>query len=145
MKKFATALAVLAVGGCATIVRGTDEQVQFMSEPSGASVQTSIGLSCPITPCTIPIPRKHEFVATFHLPDHEPQNVAVATRLAGGGAAGVAGNLLFGGVVGMALDVSNGASMDHSPNPVTVQLEPLKPVSPLIERRPLRRRAVPDS
>jgi len=83
MKKFATALAVLAVGGCATIVRGTDEQVQFMSEPSGASVQTSIGLSCPITPCTIPIPRKHEFVATFHLPDHEPQNVAVATRLAG--------------------------------------------------------------
>ena len=45
MKKFAMVLAVLAVGGCATIVRGTDEQVQFMSEPSGASVQTSIGLA----------------------------------------------------------------------------------------------------
>ena len=43
MKSIVIVLAALATGGCATIVRGTDEPVQFISEPAGAAVNTSIG------------------------------------------------------------------------------------------------------
>ena len=55
----------------------------------------------------------------------------------------MAGNILFGGIIGVVVDGSSGSAMDHSPNPVVANLKPLKSVSPLIERR--RRKAVPTS
>lgn len=45
------------------------------------------------------------------------------------GAAGFAGNLLVGGLVGMGVDAVTGAATDHKPNPVTVVLEPAVPPS----------------
>ena len=44
----------LAVSGCATVTRGTTEQVQITSEPSGADVRTSMGPTC-VTPCTLQV------------------------------------------------------------------------------------------
>jgi hypothetical protein len=48
----------------------------------------------------------------------------VEAKLAGSGAAGVAGNILIGGVVGVVTDVASGASNDLVPNPVKLKLEP---------------------
>jgi hypothetical protein len=129
----------LFLAGCATITRGSDEPVAFLSEPSGASVRTTVGASCPTTPCTLQMARKDQFVATFELPGYKPADVMVSTRMAGGGTAGMVGNVLFGGVIGVVVDSNSGASMDHVPNPVMARLEPLRPVSPLIERRRDRR------
>jgi len=145
MKIIGMALAAAALGGCATIVRGTDEPVQFISEPAGAAVNTSIGLGCPATPCTVPVPRKDQFMASFELPGYGRENIMVGTRMSGGGTAGVVGNVLFGGIIGVVVDTSSGAGMDHVPNPVIAQLQPLVPASPLIERRPARRRIPPTS
>jgi hypothetical protein len=50
----------------------------------------------------------------------------VQTRVASTGAAGFAGNILLGGVIGMAADASTGAALEHVPNPVTTALIPLK-------------------
>jgi hypothetical protein len=50
----------------------------------------------------------------------------VGTRIAAGGAAGFAGNVLVGGVVGMAVDASTGATLEHYPNPVMLTLVPLR-------------------
>ncbi len=136
------ALAAAPLAACATITRGSDEPVQFVSEPPGAEVRTTVGLGCPATPCTLQIPRKDQFVATFDLPGHRSEQVMVTTRMSGGGTAGLAGNAIFGGIIGVVVDANTGASMDHSPNPVVARLEPLRPVSPLIERR---RRARPTS
>jgi hypothetical protein len=144
MKSGIIGLAALALGGCATITRGSDELVAFQSEPPGAAVRTSIGAGCPTTPCSISVPRKDPFVASFELPGYRGEQVTVGTRMSGGGTAGVVGNVLFGGVIGVVVDSSSGAGLDHYPNPVMVQLEPLRPVSPLIERRP-RRRSAPSS
>jgi hypothetical protein len=50
-------------------------------------------------------------------------SVHVATQLAaGGGAAGLVGNVVVGGVVGMAADAATGAALKHVPNPVPVEL-----------------------
>ena len=49
--------------------------------------------------------------------------------------------LLAGGVIGVVVDASNGAQLDHDPNPVIAHLKPLGSVSPMIENRQRRKRA----
>lgn len=109
----------IALSGCSTVTRGLDNDVEFISTPSGATMTTDTGLSC-TTPCRLEIRRNQEFSATFNLEGFETQTVPVGTRVAAAGAAGFAGNLLAGGVVGMAVDASTGATLEHFPNPVMV-------------------------
>ncbi|MDB5595410.1 MAG: translation initiation factor 2 [Hyphomicrobiales bacterium] len=126
MKIIMIAALGLAVSGCATITRGTTDQVAINSEPAGALATTSTGLTCPSTPCTFEVPRKSEFVVSFSKPGYSPQQVPVGTKVAGAGAAGMAGNILIGGVIGMGVDASTGATLEHFPNPVFVTLEPVR-------------------
>jgi len=114
----------LSLGACATVTRGTTEQLTFDSDPP-AAMRTSTGLTCPTTPCTLEVSRKSEFVATFSKEGYKSQNVMVQTRVAGSGAAGFAGNVLIGGLIGMGVDAANGSTLEHYPNPVSVTLEPL--------------------
>jgi PEGA domain-containing protein len=113
--------AALAFSGCATITRGTTDQVQIRSTPDGARVTTSMAQSC-VTPCTITVGRKDEFTVHYEKAGFMPRNVEVKTQVAGAGAAGFAGNLLVGGVIGMGTDVVTGATLEHVPNPVSVDL-----------------------
>lgn len=145
MIKFAIAAALaLSTGACGTITRGSTSDVTFNSAPAGAQVQTSIGLSCPATPCTFPISRKQPFVATFTLDGYEPQQIPVTTEVSGGGAAGMAGNLVVGGIVGVVVDASTGASLDHSPNPVFATMLPIvQPKPSALPPRERRRKRIP--
>ena len=88
-----------------------------------------MGFVC-TTPCTLQVGRKDEFVVTISKPGYEPAEVAVTTKVNPGGGAAFAGNVLIGGFVGMAADASTGAGLDHYPNPVEVELVPLKRVRP---------------
>jgi hypothetical protein len=115
----ATLFAAMTVGGCATVTRGSTNKVQFVSEPAGALMTTSTGMNC-VTPCTLEVPRKDGFIATFKLAGYETQTINVTTVVQGSGAAGVVGNVLVGGIVGVGVDVVTGAANDHSPNPVSV-------------------------
>jgi hypothetical protein len=128
-------LAALSAG-CATVTRGTDSTVGFDSRPSQAEVRTSNGLGC-VTPCSLVVKRNEEFVATFSKPGYRSQQVEVKTQLAGAGAAGLAGNILIGGLVGIGVDAVTGAANEHTPNPVSVVLEPLsRGAPPPAARRP---------
>lgn len=131
----------LSVSACGTVTRGSNEDVTFNSDPPGAKVQTSTGLVCQATPCTFPISRKQEFVATFELPGHLSQQIAVKTEVSGGGAAGMAGNILVGGIIGVAVDASTGATLDHTPNPVFATMVPVH--TPRRPAKPSRLRKVP--
>ena len=55
-----------------------------------------------------------------------PQTVHVSSGT-GGGVAGLAGNVIEGGIVGMAIDANSGAMNDLSPNPLTVTLQSDEP------------------
>lgn len=121
---------VIALGivcaSCATVIRGTADQIGFNSTPSGAEVHTSNGLGC-VTPCTLAIKKTDEFVATFEKPGFIPQQVPVTREVVGGGVAATAGNIIVGGVVGLGVDAVTGAGFEHTPNPVSVVLEPVRP------------------
>lgn len=127
----------LWLGGCATVTRGTTSQIQIESEPSGASVTTSLNHQC-TTPCTITVSRKDEFSVVFKLDGYREQIIAVGTRVAGAGAAGIAGNVIVGGVVGMGVDAVSGSTLEHTPNPVKALMEKLPP-APGPKRSPARR------
>jgi hypothetical protein len=67
MPKLIQAIAAAAIASlsasCATITRGTSEQIQIVSDPPGAEARTSMGFVC-VTPCTLQVGRKDEFTVT---------------------------------------------------------------------------------
>ena len=127
------AIALLTIGlivsACATITRGTTTQVQIHSNPPEAQARTSMGFTC-VTPCTLQVSRKDEFSVIIAKPGYHTVEVPVRTQVAGAGAAGFAGNIILGGVVGMAADAATGAALEHFPNPVSVTLTARKKGEP---------------
>ncbi len=115
---------------CASVTRGTTETVTVYASPEGADIATSIGLNCSASPCLLEVSRKKEFTVTVTKEGYEEQTVHVSTVVAPGGVAGLAGNVLVGGVVGVGIDAVSGATLDHIPNPVLVELVPLNPKDP---------------
>ena len=117
------ALALLGVSGCATITRGTKDAFVVETDPAGAQVSTSNGHSCESTPCTIKMPRRSEFAATITKEGYETWTGQVTNKVSGGGGLGMAGNVVFGGLIGAGVDVGTGAMLDLTPNPLVVKLE----------------------
>ena len=144
IRVFVSVVAGLALSGCATITRGTTDQLQIVSDPSGADVRTSMGPTC-ITPCTLQVSRKDEFTVIISKPGFIEEQVPVKTQIAGNGAAGFAGNVLIGGIIGMGADAYTGATLEHVPNPVSITLRPVAP-PPVATRAPSKpRKPAPQS
>jgi hypothetical protein len=122
----AAATAAIVLSGCASITRGHSDQVEIQSEPPGAQAHTSMGHVC-TTPCTLQFDRKDEFTVTVSKPGYHTEEIPVTTQVAGAGVAGFAGNLVLGGPVGMVVDASSGATLEHFPNPVIAVLERVRP------------------
>jgi PEGA domain len=135
---FGAACCLILLGACATVTRGTTNQIQIMSEPSGANVRTSLNQAC-TTPCTLTVGRKDEFSITVGLAGYKEQIIEIKTRVAGSGAAGFVGNVLIGGVIGMGADAATGATLEHFPNPVEVKLERVGPAPKAVPATPKRR------
>jgi hypothetical protein len=116
-------LAALGAPGCATITRGTTDQLAVESDPAGAQVTLSNGQKG-ITPASFTLPRKDPLTVTLRKDGYQEVTVKVNPEIGGGGAAGLAGNVLIGGVVGAIIDPASGAIYDLKPNPVSVKLVP---------------------
>jgi hypothetical protein len=122
------ALCALA-GGCASVTRGTTENLSIASTPSGAEATIS-GLDVPTTcttPCALVVKRNADISVTIEKPGFEPQTIPLTREIQTAGAAGFAGNILAGGLIGMGVDAATGAARDHKPNPVIVTLQPSAP------------------
>src|SRR6185312_16759370 len=125
------------LGGCASVARGTTETISVESTPPGAEAIIS-GLDNPmtcVTPCAFVAKRNADISVTVQKSGYEPQVVQLTKDIPAAGAAGFAGNLLLGGLVGMGVDAVTGAATDHKPNPVIVTLQPSVPLRPMRPRR----------
>lgn len=119
------AAAAVLVSGCATITRGRTEAFTVETDPSGAHVATTLGMTCDATPCVFPkVNHEADFAVTITKAGYQTWTGAVTHQTAGGGAAGMAGNVLLGGIIGAAVDANNGATQELVPNPLHVTLEP---------------------
>jgi PEGA domain-containing protein len=140
----AAAIAV-PCAGCASVTRGTTENISISSTPAGATAEIT-GLDIPtscVTPCVVQAKRNAEITVTVNKEGYQPQVIPLTKEIPGTGAAGFAGNLLLGGVVGMGVDAATGAALDHKPNPVIVTLQPAGPQAR--KPRPPRRAPTPQS
>jgi hypothetical protein len=97
----------VSMGGCATVARGTDDQMQNLSDPSEARVTTSLSNSC-VTPCPVQVPGKDQFTVAYELAGQE---MPVKTQIADTEAAG-----------GMGVDATTDATLEHIANPVQAVL-----------------------
>lgn len=108
--------------GCATITRGTSEAWVVESDPSGADVKLSTGQEC-VTPCALKLKRKTAFSVTITKAGYKTVDTEILSQVAGAGAAGMAGNVLVGGIIGIGVDAASGATKELKPNPLIVNLE----------------------
>ena len=103
-------ISALFLSGCATMIRGTEQQVSVNTSPVGADVQFSNGQSCK-SPCTITTKRDQSLQITLTKEGCQTHSASMIPQLSGGG-------VLLGGIV----DYGTGAVYDLQPNPLTVNL-----------------------
>jgi hypothetical protein len=122
--------AILFSTGCASITRGTKEVFVVDSTPQDAEVRLSSG-QVARTPASFEVGRRDTLTVFVSKPGYKSRTVIVQSEVGGGGGAAMAGNVIFGGIIGAGVDAGTGAMYEHKPNPLMVQLEPeTAPVKP---------------
>ncbi|WP_404385813.1 hypothetical protein [Caenispirillum salinarum] len=114
----------LALGACSSIVEGTSQNVSVMTDPSGASCTLSspngvLGIVNP-TPGSIEVPKSKHNISVACEKEGFQNGAGV---LASSFEAMTIGNVIFGGLIGVAIDAGSGA-MNKYPATVTVLLAP---------------------
>jgi len=120
----ATALAALTLGGCATITTGSGQSLTVLTDPAGAECKLdrkgqTLAVVNP-TPGTVQIDKskdaitirctKDGFMETAGTLDSEFQGMTF-------------GNIIFGGIIGVAVDAGSGA-MNEYPSSLTLTMVP---------------------
>ncbi len=114
----------LGTGACATVVGGTTQEVLVQSEPSGAGCRVerqgaAVGV-IPSTPGKVILPRsKQDAVVNCTKDGFEASQEVLVASFTGA----TLGNILVGGLVGIAVDAASGANNKY-PERVTVVLTP---------------------
>ncbi len=122
--KLVVAAVSLALSGCATITRGTSEMYRIETDPPGAIATLSNNAVCK-TPCDIRVNRRSSFRVDIIKPGYEDFSIYIQSTVDGAGKAGMAGNIIAGGIIGAGVDAGSGAMHSHQPNPLVVTLVPL--------------------
>jgi uncharacterized metal-binding protein len=85
----AAAIALPCVG-CASVTRGTTENISIASTPAGATAEIT-GLEIPtacVTPCVVQAKRSADITVTINKEGYEPQTIPLTKEVPGSGAAG---------------------------------------------------------
>jgi VCBS repeat-containing protein len=118
------AYALLAVAacaflvGCGTIIHGGSQDVSVASEPSGATVEID-GTEVGDTPLTKSLDRGSQHTIEISMDGYEEEQIIVDKNVSGW----VAGNIVFGGLVGLVVDAATGGMYKLSPTQVRQTLD----------------------
>jgi hypothetical protein len=125
----AVGLVIIAIAlsqmGCASIITGTSQNIMINSEPSGAKIITDTGLTV-ITPATIRLPKGRAIVLTAQKDGYEKSTQLLNTSFNGW----FLGNILLGGLIGMIVDLADGAYVSFDRSNVFFSLTPEKKSAP---------------
>lgn len=119
----ATVLGLLS-GACSTIVEGTDQSVTVITEPAGAECTlerngVAIAVINP-TPGTVQVDKSSDNIGILCTrEEHQDSAGALSSTFE----SMTFGNILFGGIIGVAIDASSGA-MNQYPDSVTIVMIP---------------------
>lgn len=108
---------VLLACGCATIMHGTSQEISISSVPSGAEVIVN-GQTHGLTPVVADLKRKDQHLIQIQLDGYQPFEIRLVRRTSGW----VWGNIVFGGLIGLAVDAITGGLYKISPDEVRAEL-----------------------
>lgn len=106
--------------GCASIVHGTRQEVTIETDPPGATITSHRLPSQTVTPATLTLKRKYEYEFEVEKPGYKTEHVWVEKNIAGW----FWGNLFSWGIIGIIVDLNNGAGYKLEPEDVFVKLRP---------------------
>jgi len=117
-----TLVSILIIAGCATIIKGTSQDISIQSNPSSGKIiiKTSGGVEVfnGVTPATAKLAKKHEYVVTVQLAGYKDGTVMIGQSFE----AWTIGNLLCGGVIGLVIDAVDGAMWKLEPDQIMVTM-----------------------
>jgi hypothetical protein len=120
--QFLVPLLVLApLGGCATVINGTTQNVEITSSPPGATAVVLPQNVVVTTPASISLERNKVCTIVFDSPGYEQKTMYVNKQLS----TVTNGNVILGGAVGIATDLANGAAFVLVPDPVHAEMTPI--------------------
>ncbi|HEX6049392.1 MAG TPA: PEGA domain-containing protein [Gemmatimonadaceae bacterium] len=112
----AAALSLL-VAGCATIMHGTQQDVGFGSVPTNARI-TVDNQRTATTPTVMKLSRKDNHIVRIELDGYLPYEATLTRSVSGW----VWGNIVIGGLVGLAVDAISGGLYKLTPDQMTATL-----------------------
>lgn len=120
------AVALAAVSGCATLVKGTTQQVSVTTDPAGAMCRfdrkgSMVGIVNP-TPGTVSVSKGWGDLDVACSKDGYEEATALMTASF---QAMTLGNVLLGGIIGIVIDASSGAMVEY-PTSIEFVLFPLE-------------------
>ena len=108
---------VFSSSSCATIVSGRNQSLPVISYPSGATI--TLGNMKQTSPATFVLDRRQEvYLVKIEKDGYEPVEVTLKKGMNGW----VWGNLVFGGIIGLIIDISTGSASKFVPDEVEVNL-----------------------
>jgi hypothetical protein len=113
----ATCIAAPFLSGCATIIKGSHQEIPVASDPSNASVLVD-GVRQGYTPTKLNLARKGTYVVSLELEGHESESITVKPSIGGA----VAGNIIAGGLIGWGVDAGTGAQYNLHPDSINIRL-----------------------
>jgi PEGA domain len=108
---------LMALTGCCSIIHGTRQDVGISSTPTGAMVKID-NVPSGNTPLVAKLTRKDNHVVHVELAGYQPVDMTLTRGVSGW----VWGNLVFGGLIGLAVDAIDGAFYNLSPEQVSAAL-----------------------
>ncbi len=111
---------VIMLMGCATIMHGSSQTVGISSSPSGARV-TINGEYRGETPLRVDLARKQDYIIKVEKEGFEPASSTITSKVSGM----TFGNIIFGGLIGLAVDAGSGGMYKLSQDDVQITLTKL--------------------
>lgn len=112
-----TALTLLSLTSCATIMHGTYQPIGISSNPTNADVWVD-SMYVGNSPLIVEMARSYHHVVTIQLDGYETYQIIVSRSLSGW----VLGNIIFGGVIGLVVDAVSGGIFELTPDQVQAEM-----------------------
>ncbi|TAJ81190.1 MAG: PEGA domain-containing protein [Gallionellaceae bacterium] len=120
LKRVAAVLIAVSTVGCATIMHGgRTQRIGISSIPTGATVSVDGNKSLGNTPLFADLKRGEEHIVTIEMPGYEKSQLTLIKSMSGW----VWGNIIFGGLIGLAIDVVSGSMYNLSPEQLNAELK----------------------
>lgn len=111
---------VVGLTGCGTILGGSAQEINVSSEPSEATVRFDRVNRTVTTPAEVELKRKNAYEVTFSKEGYTTERTVIESNLRAGI---LVLDILFTGLIGVAIDAGTGAWNALSPENVSVTLQ----------------------